>query len=61
MAEKNNKQTELRITGISPKTLNDINNIAHNSGVTISNLLRPHIPKIVESYPEGMRMPPRKD
>lgn len=61
MAEKNNKQTELRITGISPKVFNEVNNIAGNSGVTMSNLLRPEISKIVSSYPEWMRMPPRKE
>lgn len=61
MAEKNNKQTELRITGISPKVFNDVKNIAENAGVTMSNLLRPEITKIVESYPERMKMSPKKD
>ncbi len=64
MAENNNKQNEiheLRITGISSKTMNEISNIAQNAGVTMSNLLRPIITKIPDSYPERMRMPPKKD
>lgn len=64
MAEKNKKPyfyPEIRITGVSQKTLNDAKNIASNSGVTISALLKPEVTKIIASYPESMKMPPKKD
>jgi hypothetical protein len=61
MAEKKGNLNEIRITNLSSKTFSDIKNIAENSGVTMSNLLRPQITKIAESYPDRMKLPPKKD
>lgn len=60
MADKR-EWNEIRIRGISSKVMEDVKNIAHNSGLNMSTLLKPEITKIVNSYPERMRMPPKKN
>ena len=56
--KKQEWDTEIRVKGVSEKTKTDIVNIAKNSGVTISQLLKPKIREIADSYPDKMRQPP---
>lgn len=51
------RKPELRIQGVSEKTKQEIINIADNVGVGISELLRPKLREIIESYPEKFRQP----
>lgn len=53
--------SEIRVTGVSENTREALLNIAKNTGVSISNLLRPKLTEIANSYPELMKLPPRKD
>jgi hypothetical protein len=46
---------EIRIKGVKPQVHREIKNIAKNSGVTISTLLKSHLPKIIEQYPDKYR------
>lgn len=52
-----NRKPELRIQGVSNKTKQEIQNIADNIGIGLSEFLRPKLRDIVESYPEKMRQP----
>jgi hypothetical protein len=52
---------ELRITGVPEEILDQLHNIAKNEGNNLSAILKPHLRKIVESYPERMRRPPQND
>jgi hypothetical protein len=53
---------EIRITGVPADIHSQLHNIAKNEGHNnLSAILRPHLRKIVESYPEKMRNPPRED
>lgn len=54
---KYKRKPELRIQGVSTKTHNELKNIADNVGVNLSELLRPKLREIIESYPEKMRQP----
>lgn len=54
------RNPELRIYGVSVKIHEEINNIADNLGNTFSDFMKPHLRKIVESYPEDMRKPHKK-
>jgi hypothetical protein len=56
-----NGLVEIRIIGV-PKSVHDqlMNISIHENGHNkLSSLLRPHLRKIVESYPEEKRLPPR--
>lgn len=50
----------LTIYGVSVKIHEEINNIADNLGQTFSDFMKPHLRKVVESYPEDMRTPYKK-
>jgi hypothetical protein len=52
---------ELRIYGVANIIYDQISNIAANSGVGMSALLKPHLRKIIDSYPEHMRRTPPID
>ena len=39
----------------------EVHNVAENSNVTVSNLLRPVIRKFIEGFPEKMKQPKPKD
>lgn len=54
MAQK--REREIRITNVPDHTINAINNISKNLGVSVSTLLKPKIFDIVQSYPEELRM-----
>lgn len=55
--EKSTQLQEIRITGVSPKLHSEIKNIAKYDDVTISQLLKPHLRRLVESYPKHARIP----
>jgi hypothetical protein len=46
---------EIRSVGVPDTVFTELKLIAKNSGVTLTELLKPHLPKIVESYPERLR------
>lgn len=48
---------EIRIKSVREDVHTDLINIAKNSGVSLSSLLKPHLQKIVETYPERMKQP----
>lgn len=52
-----NRKPELRIQGVSNKTKQEIKNIADNEGIGLSEFMRPHLRKIIDSYPEEKRKP----
>jgi hypothetical protein len=52
---------EIRVKGVSVKTHNELQNIAENNGVSLSNFLRPKLTEIANGYPDHMKLPPRKD
>lgn len=58
MAKKKNYQNEIRLRGVSEKLIEDLSNISKNLGITISQMLKPKIREIVESYPEKMKQKP---
>lgn len=49
---------EIRITGVSPEVHRDLINISKNESVNLSDLLKPHLRKIRDTYPESMRKKP---
>lgn len=61
MSGKTDKEREIRVRGVSEKTQTELMNIAGNSGVNLSNFLRPKLTELVNSYPEHMRQSPKKD
>jgi hypothetical protein len=46
---------ELRLRGVSKEVKEDLINIAKNSGLTLSALLKPRLRDIRDSYPENLR------
>jgi hypothetical protein len=55
------KFPELRVRGVGNQTKQDLNNIAKNLGITISDLVKSHLPHITDSYSATMKLPPKKD
>lgn len=56
--EKNmSERKEIRIKSVRPQIHEQLINISKNSGVSLSSLLKSHLPRIVESYPEKMKQP----
>lgn len=53
--EKN--KGEVRIRGVSPKLIEELNNIADNVGTTLSAILKPKLREIANGFPEKMREP----
>lgn len=54
------RRPKLTIYGVSEKIHEEINNISENLGQTFTDFMKPHLRKIVESYPEEMRKPFKK-
>lgn len=54
------RNPEIRIAGVSEKVHFELTNIAENLGIYLTDLLKPHLRKIAESYPEEMRKPFKK-
>ncbi len=59
--EKKENPRELRVYGLPANLSTEVKNIAQNLGVKMSDFMKPHIKKIVESYPESMRIARDKD
>lgn len=57
----NNKVKEIRCQGIPENTADELKNVADNIGLTISQLMKPHIKAIVDSYSHELRQPKKKD
>lgn len=49
------KKREIRVTGVPDKISDQLKAIAHNSGITLSQLLRPKLREIADEYPENMK------
>lgn len=49
------KENEIRVKGVPPVIKQDLKNIAKNTGTTLSQLLKPHLREIRDSYSEDMR------
>lgn len=52
---------EIRLMGVSMKTHSDIKNIAKNVGVPMNDFIKTKLGEIACSYPDHMRLPPKKD
>lgn len=63
MSEKHEKRNyrEVRVRGVSESLINDLNNISKNTGVSISDLLKPKLHEIRDSFPERLRRKPELD
>ncbi len=59
MGKEMRNHTELRIRGVSHAMRDQLFNISKNEGTSISDLLKPKIREVIESYPVHMRQPPR--
>lgn len=60
MAEKNiqnDDRPEIRIRGVGKPVHEDLINISKNVGVNLSDLLKPHLQKIADSYPDKYKRP----
>jgi predicted DNA-binding protein len=45
----------IKITGVSQKIKDELNNISSNAGIPLSQILKPKLREIVDSYPEDMK------
>jgi hypothetical protein len=52
---------EIRITGCSEKTRDEVHNIADHIGVTTTAFLKQKLREITDSYPAHMKLPIKKD
>jgi hypothetical protein len=50
--------TEIRIRGVSKKVVEELLNISKNSGVPLSDLLKPKLREIADSFPDSMKRTP---
>lgn len=50
--------SELIISNVPEILLAPINNVADNMGITMNEFLKPHIRKIIDSYPEYLKKEP---
>jgi hypothetical protein len=55
MAKRNHR--EIRIRGVSGQIVEDLDNVSKNLGVTLSDLLKPKLAEIVNSYPANLKRP----
>lgn len=58
MALKKRNTNEIRCRGISPILEEQLNNIAGNLGITLTQFLKPKLREIADSYPDKMKSPP---
>ena len=62
MASYKGKQyPEIRVTGVSSKLNEELQNIAGNIGITKNSFLKMKLREISNSYPEKMKLPGYKD
>lgn len=62
MAEKKKCRDELpeiRVRGVSPQLHDDLINISRNEGRSLSDILKPKLREVADSYPERMKQPPK--
>lgn len=50
---------EIRIKFVNKELHTDLHNISKNLGITMTQMLKPHLYKIRESYPIELRRKPR--
>ena len=60
-SRKNNRDKEIRIFNMPKNTMDILNNIKKNSGLTAGAILKPELIKIINSYPEELKRTPSKD
>lgn len=56
MTKKDNFTEPLEIKNVPKETKETLRNIAENTGLTLSGLMKSHLPKIIDSYPPHMRV-----
>lgn len=54
---KKKGEDEIRVRGVSPKLVTELNNIANNIGISLTQMLKPKLREISDSYPEKMKEP----
>jgi hypothetical protein len=59
MAKEN--QNEIRVRGVSGRVAGDLQNIAKNTGITLTDFLKFKFREIVESYPPHMKKAPSEE
>lgn len=50
-----NKDEEIRLTNVPQDLKSDLKNIAANTGMTLTQMLKPVLRQVRDSYPEDMR------
>jgi gas vesicle protein len=55
------KKSEVRVRGVAEQINNDLNNIASNLGTNLSDLLKPKLREIRDSFPEELRREPKRE
>lgn len=58
---KNGDGPEVRIRGIGQTLKEQLHNISDNTGIPLSHLLKPKLHEFVNSYPDEMKLPKKKD
>lgn len=53
-----NEKSEIRLRGVSHQVSMDIKNISANLGISVTNLLKPKLREIADSYPPNLKRPP---
>lgn len=59
--ENEQRPRELRLRGVPNKLQSDLKNISANLGTSISDLTKPKLWELANSYPDEMKKPPLKD
>lgn len=49
------KYSYIKITGVSDKMKDELKNISKNSGITLSQMLKPKLREFCESFPPEMK------
>lgn len=57
MSNKRN-YAEVRLRGVSPQLLEALVNISKNLGVSLTDMLKPKLREIADSYPDKLKQPP---
>ncbi len=55
--ENTSKLHEIRIVQVPDKIHTQLNNIKEHLGMSLTSIIKPHLAKIIESYPEEYRRP----
>ncbi len=59
MADTKKGSGEVRVTGLSPKRREEIDNILSHTGTGVSELFRPKVIEVIESFPKEWRDKPK--